>query len=201
MQTLTKLALPLTAIALAACGPAEGPPGPHGGENRFEVTLNGERESFDTVGLTLTQTGTSALILRANGSVDPIAEAIDDEYSLNLEVAFDPSLLAMVSAPENLPIDLTTNFEAEEFGGQRDPLVVAPSESHSPVVRSILLSKSCFCGGHPAGAQRSAGTLQIVANDAKGVQGNLQIEVDGEGPFLSQIDGSITLTFDLAPSR
>src|SRR5687767_9067236 len=104
-----------TLVLFAACGKAGGPSGPHGGENTFDVILAGEEQDFDEIGLVLSSTSTSDLILSVTGSVDPLENAIDDEYSLQLEVRLDRALIAGLTFPATLSAAGTTRVPAGDF--------------------------------------------------------------------------------------
>src|SRR5687767_3165475 len=111
MMRLPQLSVLLPLFILAACdSEPNGPEGPSGGENRFRVLIGEEQEAFDQIGLQIDKTGTATITLRLTSSVDPQKNAIDDEYSLQLDVLLDRTALISMSAPGTLTVKGNAEF-------------------------------------------------------------------------------------------
>jgi hypothetical protein len=189
----------LFALAFAACGKAGAPSGPHGGDNTFDVTLAGEAEDFDEVSLVLSSSSAADLFLAASGSVDPQPSAIDDEYAIDLDVHLDRAALAQLSLPATITVKGTTRVPAGEVGVAVEDTTFVPDSTSSPIVKGVLLSRSCFCAPFGASSQSFEGTITVTTSDQAGMQGSLHLDVTGQIPSgtTSTTSAVIDLAFDL----
>lgn len=199
MMRPTKLTVLSALLLLSACDTEpSGPLGPSGGENRFHVFIGEEKESFETVGLSAEETGTATITLRLIGSADPQKNAVDDEYSLQLDIHLDRAALLAASAPSTLIAKGSADFApSEEFG---PPLVEYEMDpTSSPIVKGLFFRRTCFCGDMDSGHQTFDGTLDILAISPTEISGVLSIDLGGDVPNYSQdVNAKLSAEFNLA---
>lgn len=192
------LALPL--LLLAACDTEpSGPNGPSGGENRFRVFIGEVKEPFDDVELSIQPTSTGTVTLRLLGSVDPLKNAVDDEYSLLLQVHLDKAALLATSAPTSLTVKGSATFSANEEAGVPEIVTQEMDPTSSPVVKGVFFGRSCFCVDPDGGEQTFDGTIQVDRISASEITGTLSIRLQGDVPnYTEQLDASLSAEFNLA---
>ncbi len=185
------------ATSLLACGgEPTAPKGPSGGENRFRAAIDGEMVDFEAVGLEIESRFMAPLILRTSGSADPIKEAVDDEYSLQLELHLDREQLLASSAGAELTIEGISSFEAADNQGQRPAPTYTPGMSNAEAVRGVAVSKSCFCTDMDSGEQRFTGTLRVLQISQTEITAELTLEMTGAIPNHNDIQ-SLSLSAEL----
>jgi hypothetical protein len=167
-------------LVLAACDvEPSGPLGPSGGENRFRVLRGDDKETFEAVSLTIAGTSTRTVTLQLSGSVDPIEQAIDDEYALHLDVEIDRAALAAASAPVSLTVKGTTTFSYPA-----DDLVLEHhmDPASSAMLNGLFFRRSCFCLDAGSGEQSYDGVIEVSALSEDEITGTLRIHVTGDVP-------------------
>jgi hypothetical protein len=191
--------LPLTsalpaALLLAACGAGpEGPLGPNGGSNRVVITVDQADLDMDAVGLSA-ESSTTTVTLIFTGSVDPLKDAVDDEYGYVLSLDLDPAALAALSAPAALSIDGTTTFEGRPEGGAVRQSW-QPTATSAAAIQGVLLRRSCFCGDFGAGTQTAQGSLTFTrVQPGATLSGQLELTIQGEILNMSEAH---TVRFDV----
>src|SRR5262245_25227975 len=116
MQLSRLASASLITVTLAACGSAgpEGPRGPNDGRNTFEASMDGDGQDFKSVSLRLLVNEEGAFAISLSGYVDPLENAVDDEFSINLAVQIDPAELQMLTLPATLAVDGVARFTHNE---------------------------------------------------------------------------------------
>lgn len=189
----------LSSVFLLACGgEPTGPLGPSGGENRFRVFISQDKEPFDEVSLSVVDTSTETVTLRMSGSVDPIQNAADDEYSLQLAVDLDRAGLLAMSAPDTLVLKGTTKFTPNQESGLEE-VEYLPDASASQMLEGVFFRRSCFCADMDSGEQSYDGTLQVdqIAEDE--ITGTLTVRLTGDVPnYDAPLDVTLEAEFNLA---
>ncbi len=184
-------------VSLFACGgEPSGPKGPSGGDNRFRAVIDGEMVDFEAVGLQIESRFMAPLILRASGSVDPLKDAVDDEYSIQLQVHLDRDLLLATSAGTELGIEGISTFEAANFDGQRPEPTYTPGMGNAEAIRGVSASRSCFCGDMDSGEQRFSGVLRVVQVSPTELTAELTLEMSGALPNHSALQ-TLSLSAEL----
>jgi hypothetical protein len=200
MMRLSQLSVLLPLLLLAACdGEPSGPDGPSGGENRFRVFIGEDKEAFDQVGLQLDKTGTATITLRLSGSVDPVKNAIDDEYSLHLDILLDRQALLAATAPATLTVKGNAEFTAADEAGLQAVVEYEMDPTSSPIVKGLFFRRSCFCANDGAGRQSFNGTIEILSVSATEISGTFAIELSGDVPnYQAKLDATLMAEFNLA---
>ncbi|MCB9649289.1 MAG: hypothetical protein H6730_22210 [Deltaproteobacteria bacterium] len=181
-------------LILAACGVdnTTGPLGPNGGENRVVITVGDAPLDVDGVSL-LARSSTSAVELRFSGSVDPIKEAVDDEYGIDLSIVLDRPALEALSAPADLVVAGSSAFSGSATTGQLE-VTWTPTAASSSVVQEVLVTRGCFCANEGSGTQTANGKLTFTAIREGSVTGHLELVVTGD---VLNYTGSQSIAFDV----
>jgi hypothetical protein len=175
-----------------------GPDGPSGGINKFSVIIADEKEPFDEVDLEL-RTAAGVVTFDLSGSVDPLKDAIDDEYALHLSLELDKTALIAMSAPGDLKVKGRASFQPSEEAGSRELVAYQNDASSSPLVKGIFFRKSCFCANQDSGEQTFDGTMRVEQVSASEITGTLTIRLNGDAPNYNQkLDATLTASFNLA---
>ena len=196
---LTKLALALPFLLLACDNEPSGPKGPSGGENRFRVTIGEELEPFDEVDLEVQTTSTGTATIYLSGSVDPLKNAVDDEYSLQLQVDLDRAALVAMTPPESLEVKGTASFTPGETAGGFEVVDYEADPSSSGIVKRLFFRRSCFCADQSSGEQSFDGTIQVTQVSDDEITGTLEIRLTGDVPnYDGELDATLSAEFNLA---
>lgn len=190
----------LTSALIMACGgEPTGPIGPSGGDNRFRVFIDQDKEPFDTVSLSVVDTSTTVVTLRMSGAVDPLPDAVDDEYSLQLAIELDREGLLAMSAPDTIILKGETSFTPDQEVGAFERVEHHPDPSASPMLRGLFFRRSCFCADMDAGEQSYEGTLQVEQIAEDEITGTLSVRLTGDVPnYDVPLDATVEAEFNLA---
>jgi hypothetical protein len=125
--------------------------------------------------------------LTVTGSADPVANAVDDEYSLSLRVDFDDAMLA--NAPHGVPLTVhgVTHFGAPSTDPVSPdgslPSTFEAASDHSSIVRGLATTASCFCGRGGNETQTYNGTITLTPAPPNGLRVEFDLTLDGQIPF------------------
>ena len=155
-------------------------PGPSGGMNTFEALEDGIPTDFDAVQVKVVPTST-IVTLTLSGSVDPVANLVDDEFSLNLVLDLDREALASLDAPVTLNVDGTTSFA----GSISEPVAFSWTGAPPILVRAYFY-RLCFCAPTGTGQHDITGTLTFDSASATEIAGTLSLTVTGTIPYTMQ---------------
>jgi hypothetical protein len=177
MQTRSIFAFASLALAfVTGCGPAP-----------LDVVVDNTPMSFNR-GVTWRANETSGTWqLTISGSADPVANAVDDEYSLTLRIGLDDAMRA--SAPRGVPLTVhgVAQFAApSDTPAGPDGAIASTYEAEadqSPLVRTLATTASCFCGRGGNETQTYSGTITLADAEPNAVRVQFDLTLDGQIPF------------------
>lgn len=166
----------LLLASLTGCGPAP-----------LDVVIDNTPMSFNRGTTSRATESSGTWHLTVTGSADPVANAVDDEYSLSLRIDLDDAMLA--TAPHGVPLTVhgVTHFAAPTTDpaspdGSLATTYEAASDQ-SPVVRGLATIASCFCGRGGNETQSYTGTITLTAAEPNGLRVDFDLVLDGQIPF------------------
>jgi hypothetical protein len=183
LPQLLRTSVILAACAIAACGGTdaiEAPLGPNGGKNTLSVERDGVLENLESIHLGLTPKADDKLLLSLSGSVDPIENAADDEYSIVLEVELTKSELVALAQPATIVVDGTSRF----IPPMNTEYMRSPSAS--PAIQGAAAKMVCFCNFDQSGTQKVTGELTVKKATDTQLFGSIQVTIDGFLPGRGQ---------------
>jgi hypothetical protein len=193
------LQLSLIPLLVACDTEPSGPLGPSGGENRLSITVDEKKEPFDEVDLEVRSTRSGVVTLALSGSVDPLKDAIDDEYSLHLLVDLDKAALIAMAAPGDLALKGAAEFTAGAEAVAPEVITYTFDPSSSPIVKGVFFRRSCFCADQGSGEQTFEGSIAVEQVSDTEITGTLTLRLQGDVPnYGRKIDATLTASFNLA---
>lgn len=170
------------------------------GSNSFEVVRDGQKQSYDSTRIALTE-GDSQLVLWAWNTRDPIPDAADDEYSDALRIVFDKDALDELATDQDHPISGEGSWTSTSGWIDPDQVTFTATETHTAAVDHMLFTHQrfgCIDEDDELGAQTFQGTLSLTTIAEGQLAGTIEVRVEGDVPCTDNLHQfyELALVFD-----